>query len=157
MADLKVKELIELSGDMYIRIRDFDTVGADGSLTVLWEGWIDDYMKKDDKPYGEHTIKQVQSRGTEDREHCSPTGDYTTTHNIMNVMVDTGRVQKEEAVQPDTKRAMELLKAAQDLLSKQKDSGYVLNILETTVHYDDCDCDGYCLLDDIESFIEYGA
>ena len=51
-------------------------------------------------------------------------------------------------------RAMILLKAAYDLLSKQTESGYVLNILEQTVYYDDAECDGLCLMDDIEYLLE---
>lgn len=46
-------------------------------------------------------------------------------------------------------RARELLKAAVDLLGKQKESNYVLNLLEETVYYDDAECDGYCLMEDI--------
>lgn len=42
-----------------------------------------------------------------------------------------------------------LLKAAYDLLKNCHDSHYVLNVLETTVFYDDTDCDGYCLANDI--------
>ena len=42
-----------------------------------------------------------------------------------------------------------LLRAAYDLLNKQNNSGYVLNMLETTTFYDDADCDGYCLMEDI--------
>lgn len=51
-------------------------------------------------------------------------------------------------------RATELLIACAKLLNKQNESGYVLNILEQTVYYDECDCDGYCLLEDIESLLE---
>lgn len=42
-----------------------------------------------------------------------------------------------------------LLKAAFDLLKKQDGAHYVLNLLEETVHYDEADCDGYCLMQDI--------
>lgn len=42
-----------------------------------------------------------------------------------------------------------LLKAAYELLKKQADSRYVLNLLEQTAFYDCADCDGYCLMDDI--------
>jgi len=47
-------------------------------------------------------------------------------------------------------RKIILLKACRDLLKKQEKSHYVLNLLEETVFYDDVDCDGYCLLEDIE-------
>ena len=51
-------------------------------------------------------------------------------------------------------RAVTLLKAARDLLNKQNESSYVLNMLEQTVHYDDADCDGSCLIDDINAYLE---
>ncbi len=47
-----------------------------------------------------------------------------------------------------------LLKAAYDLLKKQKESHYVLNLLEETAHYDGTDCDGYCLMGDIASELD---
>lgn len=46
-------------------------------------------------------------------------------------------------------RARELFKAVIDLLVKQRESDVVLNLLEETVHYDDAECDGYCLMEDI--------
>lgn len=46
-------------------------------------------------------------------------------------------------------RAKILLKATKDLLEKQEDSCYVLNLLTETVFYDGVDCDGNCLKDDI--------
>ena len=46
-------------------------------------------------------------------------------------------------------RKVVLLKAAYDMLKKQADSHYVINVMETTVFYDDADCDGSCLLNDI--------
>ena len=51
-------------------------------------------------------------------------------------------------------RKITLLKACRDLLRKQNDSSYVLNLLSETVFYDDVDCDGYCLLEDIEMELE---
>lgn len=57
----------------------------------------------------------------------------------------------------ELERAKVLLKAALDLLQKQKDSSYVLNLLDTTIFYDEAECDGYCLFDDIEGFLEYGV
>jgi hypothetical protein len=50
---------------------------------------------------------------------------------------------------PDRKTT--LLKAAYDLLMKQEESSITLNLLEETVHYDEADCDGSCLMDDIAS------
>ena len=54
-------------------------------------------------------------------------------------------------------RADILLKATYDILQKQKDSPYVLNILEQTAVWDGAECDGYCLMEDIEDYLEYGA
>lgn len=51
-------------------------------------------------------------------------------------------------------RAITLLKATHDLLQKQRDSSYVLNILEQTAFYDDAECDGGCLMEDIEFCLE---
>lgn len=45
-------------------------------------------------------------------------------------------------------RAITLLKAARDLLIKQNEAGVLISY-PLTVHYDEADCDGYCLLDDI--------
>lgn len=47
-------------------------------------------------------------------------------------------------------RKIILLKACYDLLKKQKESSFVLSPFETTVYYDEADCDGYCLMDDIK-------
>jgi hypothetical protein len=43
-----------------------------------------------------------------------------------------------------------LLKACLDLLKKQDESSYVLDLRQETVFYDGTDCDGYCLMEDIE-------
>ena len=50
-------------------------------------------------------------------------------------------------------RAIILLKAARELLEKQKESPYVLNLLCETVFYDGVDCDGDCLCDDILDYL----
>lgn len=50
-------------------------------------------------------------------------------------------------------RSKVLLKAAYDLLKKQDESYYVLNLLEETVEYDNCMCDGYCLAEDIAEYL----
>ena len=50
-------------------------------------------------------------------------------------------------------RAITLLKACKELLNKQNETAHVLNILEQTVYYDETDCDGGCLLEDIESLL----
>jgi hypothetical protein len=47
-------------------------------------------------------------------------------------------------------RKTTLLKACRDLLKRQENSDYVLDLLSETVFYDDAECDGNCLLEDIE-------
>ena len=55
------------------------------------------------------------------------------------------------------KRAKILLKATYDLLQKQKNCPYVLDILCETAIWDDAECDGYCLYDEIiDWFNEFG-
>lgn len=51
-------------------------------------------------------------------------------------------------------RKITLLKACKELLEKQNNSSYVLDLLSETVYYDEADCDGHCLLDDIEVELE---
>ena len=46
-------------------------------------------------------------------------------------------------------RTSYLLKQAYELLKKQDNSVYVLNLLGEELHYDSADCDGYCLMNDI--------
>ena len=43
-----------------------------------------------------------------------------------------------------------LLKACLDMLKKCDDSHFVVSPMEVTVFYDDAECDGYCLMEDIE-------
>lgn len=52
-------------------------------------------------------------------------------------------------------RAKVYIKAAHDLLQKQKDSYYVLDLLDETVVYDDADCDGYCLYEETGEWLEW--
>ncbi len=51
-------------------------------------------------------------------------------------------------------RAKILLKATKDLLDKQDNSHYVLNLLSETVFYYGSECDGDCLKDDIGYFLD---
>ena len=52
-------------------------------------------------------------------------------------------------------RAKVFIKAIHDLLQKQKDSYYVLDLLAETVFYDDADCDGYCLYEETGEWLEW--
>ena len=51
-------------------------------------------------------------------------------------------------------RYVTLLRATHTLLLKQYESRYDLNILAETVNYDDAECDGNCLLNDIEYYFD---
>lgn len=51
-------------------------------------------------------------------------------------------------------RARTLLKAARALLKKQEDSNYILNLLAETIYYDEAECDGACLVDDIRYWFD---
>ena len=42
-----------------------------------------------------------------------------------------------------------LLKACYDIIKKCNEGRYVKNVLEQTAFYDDTDCDGFCLANDI--------
>lgn len=53
-------------------------------------------------------------------------------------------------------RARELLNACAELFNKQNEAFFVLNLLEETVYYDECECDGNCLWEDIISLLECG-
>ncbi len=47
-----------------------------------------------------------------------------------------------------------LLKACYDLLNKQTESYYVLDLLHEEIFYDDAMNDGCCLMDDIENELD---
>jgi len=51
-------------------------------------------------------------------------------------------------------RTEELLRAAYDIIKTCEQSSVVLSPLEVTAFYDEADCDGYCLLADIESHLD---
>lgn len=55
----------------------------------------------------------------------------------------------------ELKRARILLKATHNLFEKQMESGYVLNLLSETVFYDESECEGHCLMEDIENLLKY--
>ena len=51
-------------------------------------------------------------------------------------------------------RAKVLLKATLELLNKCDESNWVEDPMRMTVYYDETDCDGSCLRDDIEDWLE---
>jgi hypothetical protein len=80
--------------------------------------------------------------------------DVKNEKEVANYWFNRG-VECSNDLKAENSRAKILLKAAYDLLQKQQESHFVLNLLEKTVHYDEADCDGYCLQEDISSFLEY--
>ena len=53
-----------------------------------------------------------------------------------------------------TNRKEILLRAAYDLLRKASEMHYVQEATHITVFYDDADCDGYCLMEDIAAELD---
>lgn len=51
-------------------------------------------------------------------------------------------------------RAIVLLRATQEILQKCDDAPYVEDVMGVTAHYDGTECDGLCLKEDIENFME---
>ena len=77
---------------------------------------------------------------------------------IVNVKIENDKLKNEnDELKAQLERAKVYLKATSNLLQKQNESHYVLNLLETTVFYDEADCDGYCLKNDIDTFLEMGV
>lgn len=71
------------------------------------------------------------------------------------VMAAAKKTPKATAEPKPDKRHITLLKATVELLTKQQNSGVVLDLLTETVEYDETDCDGYCLLQDIKDYLKY--
>lgn len=66
-----------------------------------------------------------------------------------------GKEMSYEDLKREYERAKVFVKAAHDLLQKQKDSYYVLDLLAETIFYDDADCDGYCLYEETGEWLEW--
>ena len=73
-------------------------------------------------------------------------------------LIKTAETYEQEAKWlEELSRARTLLKATHELLEIAKKSPYVLDTLCIVVHYDEADCDGNCLKEDIENYFdEYG-
>ena len=61
---------------------------------------------------------------------------------------------REEAMMNLLERAKTLLKATKELLEKQENSDDVMDLLYETVFYDEAECDGFCLKDDINDWFD---
>ena len=75
--------------------------------------------------------------------------------NTINKVKSNGerKMTKKEMVDL-LEQAKILLKATKDLLEKQSNSYYVLNLLEETVFYYGTECDGSCLKNDIDDWFD---
>ena len=51
-------------------------------------------------------------------------------------------------------QAEKLLKATLDILKQCYESPYVLNVMEVTAIWDSVECDGHCLLSEVEDLLE---
>jgi len=52
------------------------------------------------------------------------------------------------------RQSLVLLQATLDILNKCDEGSYVKNVMETTAIWDDVECDGYCLKEEIEQLLE---
>lgn len=50
-------------------------------------------------------------------------------------------------------RQLVLLKATLDILKECNKGSYVKNVLETSAIWDEAECDGYCLMQEIEDLL----
>ena len=95
------------------------------------------------------TIKDVvRGHGfTIQTDKCSHCGQYAyiTRVNKQDLRLFEGNEYSD--------RAMVLLKACFSLLNQQKESRFVFNVLEQDVAYDGTNCDGYCLMEEIEDYL----
>ena len=76
-----------------------------------------------------------------------------TCSKMEQVDKDINVRSKDEPQTDELREAKILLKASRDLLNKQNETIYVLNLLEETVEYHGTECDGYCLIDDIDDWL----
>ena len=51
-------------------------------------------------------------------------------------------------------RMLVLLKATQEILHECRDSVYVMDVFYATAEYDGTECDGYCVMEDIDDLLE---
>ena len=51
-------------------------------------------------------------------------------------------------------QATKLLKATLDILKQCDEGGYVKNVMEVTAIWDEAECDGNCLMEEVESLID---
>lgn len=56
--------------------------------------------------------------------------------------------------QEQIERMLVLLKATQQILHECRDSVYVMDVFYATAEYDDTECDGYCVMEEIDELLE---
>lgn len=99
--------------------------------------------------YCEEVVKDEELRGYIVNKKFGDITTYGEEHyKCANVNRQLAKLLKE------LKYARVLLKASYEIFKKCDDSSYVLNVLEQTTVYDGVECDGYCLMEDIEAFME---
>ena len=103
------------------------------------------------------TLDVLIDESIEDAKECAKevineaTGHYYCCDGTVDIKI----VEKDNKSNSDMEdRKTTLLRACMELLQKQEDSPYVLYLLSETVHYDETDCDGYCLLEDIKTELD---
>lgn len=101
---------------------------------------------KNDAPKSVHIKVFEESNGSE-----SYMLTYKTDKDAIEYILKSKDVK---AVNEKLVRAKTLLIATSDLLELQKDTEDALDLLEEYVRYDDADCDGHSLHEDIQKLIE---
>ena len=51
-------------------------------------------------------------------------------------------------------QSLKLLKATLDILKQCNESGYVKDVMEVTAIWDEAECDGNCLMEEVEALVE---
>jgi hypothetical protein len=118
------------------------------------------YYPKDSKNGGDifDSVSRVQDSlqksqpAKKDREPAAAVNDKAEVEQLNEQLKKSKADLK--TVNGSLDRAKTLLSATFDLLGLQKDSETVLNLLEEMVNYDDADCDGHSLAEDIQELME---
>ena len=72
---------------------------------------------------------------------------YKHTDKILTLIKEAGWKSPDKC----SERKDVLLKATYDLLKKCDNSPFVVDVFSEIVFYDEADCDGYCLMEDIKN------
>ena len=99
----------------------------------------------------EQAINDLMDASRTIAEVAESESDEANRINAQNVADDCKQIAE---LLRELQRARVLLKATHDLLEAADDSPYVEDVLGILVHYDDTDCDGSCLMEDIEYYFD---